>query len=224
MYAAQLREAVRAAPVEKLGDVMSSAYRAMGAGQVSEAEVADLEAQVHLRRTAPRRRPAGKGSRPRSPESLERRRRLAAAGCLPPGVAQRFTQAETAVLVVIVLEVERGGDCRLPILQIAALAGVGRTVVKSALRQARALGLISIEERRIAKNRNDPNIVRIASGEWLAWIALQAPARARAVRGLVFTGGGVRAESGTFRKDSPVENGDVRRGASSWRGRRFRPS
>lgn len=222
MNAVQIREAVRAAPIHELDALLKAMWRDYGIGLVTDAEAEEVQGLIEARRAAPRRRPAGKGSRPRSPESLERRRRLAAAGCLPPSVAQRFTQAETAVLVVIVHEVERAGDCRLTIPHLAALAGVGRTVVKSALRQAKALGLISVEERRVTKNRNDPNIVRIISAEWLAWIALQAPARARAVRGIIFAGGGVRAESGTFRKDSSVENGDVKRGGSGWRERRFR--
>ena len=45
------------------------------------------------------------GSRPRSPATLERRRRWAASGALPPQLASRFTLGEHAVLAVVSAEV-----------------------------------------------------------------------------------------------------------------------
>jgi DNA-binding FadR family transcriptional regulator len=42
---------------------------------------------------------------------------------------------------------------------IAALAGVGRSSVKNALREAHGLGLVRIEERRLTGFRNDTNVV-----------------------------------------------------------------
>src|SRR5215212_1954122 len=44
--------------------------------------------------------------------------------------------------------------------------------VKNALRAARALGLVSVEERRLTAFRNDSNVVRITSPEWRAWLRL----------------------------------------------------
>jgi predicted transcriptional regulator len=106
---------------------------------------------------------------------MERRRRWAASGALPPALAARFTLAETAVLAVIAAEVLRHSACTLTVGHIAALAGVSETTVRNALRAARGLGLMTIEERRLTAWRNAPNVVRIVSREWQAWLRLRAP-------------------------------------------------
>ncbi|MCJ2119314.1 helix-turn-helix domain-containing protein [Methylobacterium sp. J-001] len=116
------------------------------------------------------------GSRPRTDASMERRRRWAASGRLPPGLAARFTLAEQAVLALVAAEVARRKDCRLSIENMAAVTGVCRSTVKNAIREAARLGLLTVEERQITGFRNDTNIVRIVSPEWLAWLRL---ARAR---------------------------------------------
>ena len=106
---------------------------------------------------------------------MERRRRWAASGALPPALAARFTLAETAVLAVLAAEVLRHGACTLTVGHIAALAGVSETTVRNALRAARGLGLLTVEERRLTAWRNAPNVVRVVSREWLAWLRLRAP-------------------------------------------------
>jgi len=53
------------------------------------------------------------------------------------------------------------------------VAGVCLTSVKNALRAARALGLLSLEERRLTAFRNDSNVVRIIAPEWRAWLRLR---------------------------------------------------
>src|SRR5215211_411483 len=95
---------------------------------------------------------------------MERRRRWAASGALPPALAARFTLAETAVLAVIAAEALRHGRCTLVIEHVAALAGVGRSTVKRALRAAQGLGLVRIEERRVSAWRNAPNAKTIPPG------------------------------------------------------------
>ncbi|MCJ2120970.1 helix-turn-helix domain-containing protein [Methylobacterium sp. J-077] len=112
------------------------------------------------------------GSRPRTDVSMERRRRWAASGRLPPGLAARFTLAEQAVLALVAAEVVRRKDCRLSIENMAAVAGVCRSTVKNAIREAARVGLLTVEERQITGFRNDTNIVRIVSPEWLAWLRL----------------------------------------------------
>jgi hypothetical protein len=47
---------------------------------------------------------------------------------------------------------------------------VGRTTVQNALRQAVALGLVSVQARPRRGQRSDTNVVRIVSAEWLTWI------------------------------------------------------
>jgi hypothetical protein len=91
---------------------------------------------------------------------------------LPPALAARFTLAETAVLAVIAAETRKRSDCRLTNGELADVAGVSITTVKNALRAARALNLLSVEERRLTAFRNDSNVVRIVSSEWRAWLRL----------------------------------------------------
>lgn len=103
---------------------------------------------------------------------MARRRRWAASGRLPPGLAARFTLAEQAVLALVATEVARRKDCRLSIENMAAVAGVCRSTVKNAIREARRLGFLTVEERQITGFRNDTNIVRVISAEWLVWLRL----------------------------------------------------
>src|SRR4051794_41170055 len=151
MFVEQLRRAVEASPRIELAKVASLLWRAYAAGQVSEDQASELSDLIESRRALPAPpKPLQRrlGSRPRSPASMERRRRWAASGALPPTLAARFTLAETAVLAVLAAEVLRHSRCTLTIGHIAALAGVSETTVRNALRAARGLGLLTIEERR----------------------------------------------------------------------------
>ena len=176
MFMDELRRAVEAAPRCELAKVASLLWRAYGAGHVTEAQAAALSDLIEARRAVPRRAATRRvGSRPRSPGGLERRRRWAASGAMPPQLAARFTLAEVAVLAVVAAEVRKRGDCRLTIRELADVAGVCPTTVKNALRAARGLHLLSIEERRLTAFRNAPNIVRITAPEWRAWLRLHVP-------------------------------------------------
>jgi len=203
----QMRSAVEAAALDRLGEVTTAVWKAYGAGGLTDTEAEQLDGLINARRGAARAAttkaqplaavaaqlvpavappPSGegvppsrthhrKGSRPRTPDSLARRRRMAAGGYLPPALAAAFTGGELAVLAVIALEVGKRGSCTLALGHIAALAGVCLTVAKRALRQARTLGLVDVEERRLSRSRNDTNIVRIVSREWAAWLRLRLP-------------------------------------------------
>lgn len=175
MFADEIRRAVEAAPRVKLPEVSAILWRAFAAGQVSEAEAEALSSLIETRRAlpvTPKPMPRHTGSRPRSPASLERRRSWTASGRLPPTVAARFTPGEAAVLAVVAVEVCRSGDCRWPHGRLAGVAGVSVSTVRRALRQARDLGLITVEERRLGAFRSDTNIVRVVSPEWRAWLRL----------------------------------------------------
>src|SRR5215210_3520349 len=108
---------------------------------------------------------------------------------MPPKIACHFTPGEQAALAVIAVEVTKRGACSLVIGAVAALAGVSESTVKRALRQARALGLITIQERRLSRFRNDTNVVRVISREWLSWLELRR------------SGGGVQPRTGTNTRD-----------------------
>ncbi len=147
------------------------------AGHVTEAEASELSELIETRKVIPVEKPAPRrmGSRPRSSESMERRRRWVASGRLPPQIAARFTMAEAAVLAVVAAEVAKRGACALTIGHIAALASVSETTVRNALRQAQGLGLLTIEERRLTAWRNASKVMCIASPEWEAWLRLRWP-------------------------------------------------
>src|SRR5215210_6605086 len=174
-FAGEIRRAVMASPRMKLPEIRSALYKAFAAGQISEAEAEELDTLINAKAAIPApEKPIQRrvGSRPRSPASMERRRSWAAAGRLPPALAARFTLAEQAVLAVVAAEVAKHGACTLTIGHIAALAGVSETTVRNAMREAQALSLVRIEERRLTAWRNAPNRVTITSPEWLAWLRL----------------------------------------------------
>ena len=226
MFADEIRRAIEAASRIALPQVTALLWRAYGEGTVTEAEAERLSALIGARMDASaariedlgefQRKPvslegpqdrqnsprAGIGSRPRTSLSLERRRRWAAAGRLPPGLAMRFTPAEQAVLALIAAETVRRKDCRLAIENLAAVAGVSRSTVKNAIREARTLGLLTVEERAITGFRNDTNIVRIVSPEWLVWLRLarqgdRASNRKAQTAASQGQGGGVKNVTGT---------------------------
>jgi hypothetical protein len=191
MFAEKIRQAVEAAPRERLSDLSRALWKAFAAGAVTEEEANSLSVLIASRQLIQAVNKGGQvgriansvvggaafparrlGSRPRTSESLERRRRWAASGRMPPQIASRFTLAEQAVLAVVALEASKRGDCRLALDHIAALAGVSRTTVRNAMKQARALGFVTVTERRVSTFRNQPNIVAIVSREWLAWMRL----------------------------------------------------
>src|SRR3954447_13823090 len=126
MFVEQLRRAVEASPRVELTKVSALLWKAYAAGQVSEAEASALSEAIELKRAIPAaEKPVQRrfGSRPKTtPASLERRRRWAASGALPPALAARFTTAETAVLAVIAAEHVKQGRCVLTLDHIAALA------------------------------------------------------------------------------------------------------
>ncbi len=176
MFAEQLRRAVESSPRVELTKVSALLWKAYAAGQVTEAEASALSEAIELKRALPpAEKPAQRrfGSRPKNSASLERRRRWAASGALPPALAARFTTAETAVLAVIAAEHVKQGRCVLTLDHIAALAGVGRTTVKNALREAQRQGLARIEERRVSAWRNAPNVVTITAPEWTSWLKMR---------------------------------------------------
>src|SRR4051812_27597668 len=161
MFVEQLRRAVEASPRLELTKVSALLWKAYAAGHVTEAEASALSEAIEARRALPApAKPVQRrfGSRPRSPASVERRRRWAAAGALPPALASRFTPAEQAVLAVVAAEHLKAGRCTLTIDHVAALAGVSRSTVKNALREAQHQGLTRIEEQRVSAWRNAPNL------------------------------------------------------------------
>jgi hypothetical protein len=181
-YVYEIRRQAEAAPRAALPAVASAMWKAFGEGHLSESEAEALSGLIEARQLTERpadlhQRPAAGlrsrvGSHPRTDASMERRRRWAASGRLPPGLAARFTLAEQAVLSLVATETVRRKDCRLAVGHLAGIVGVAETTVRNAIRQAKKLGMVSVEERRVTGFRNDTNVIRIVSAEWTAWLRL----------------------------------------------------
>ncbi|AMB48439.1 hypothetical protein [Methylobacterium sp. AMS5] len=223
MFADHLRAAIERAPRITLPAITAQLWRAFDQGQVTEAEAEALAGLIELRQVSapPRgenarcgdaltgpaspaapqdragsRRTGTVGSRPRTDASMERRRRWAASGRLPPALASRFTLAEQAVLSLVAAESVRRKDCRLSVGGLAAITGVSETTVRNAIRVAARLGLVTVEERRITGWRSDTNIVRIISAEWTSWLRLTRKRKEEAPA-LVSEGGGCKSAKPT---------------------------
>ncbi len=167
MFAEEIRRVLSTTPRGRLADLSAAVWKGFAAGAVSETDAQALAEAIEARKAIPaaplERRQVG--SRPRSPESMERRRRWTSSGWLPPQLAARFTMAECGVLSVVAAEVAKRGQSMLTISAIAGLAGVCKATVRTAIRQAQALGLLTSEEWRITCWRNVPNTVKIISPE-----------------------------------------------------------
>jgi len=181
MFLNQLRTAVDAAAtlgtIDKLLKVIWKALPSNHIDDVTAQELADLlYAKQTLLKAAPPRLVGFTKARPklqRSPDkqaSIERRRRLAACLPLPPRLAAHFTVAEQAALRVVADDLKRNRICTKFVDQIAAIAGTCRTVVKNALRKAKALRLLTVEERRVCGQRSLTNVVRFLCDVWRQWI------------------------------------------------------
>lgn len=187
-----------------LDEVTRALWAGVAAGEIADEDAGRLSAAIQAQRAGPRFgaivpastregappfRSRTVGPQPqRSPdrtEALERSRRWAAAGRMPPTIACKFTHGEQAALAVIAVEVTKRNACSMAIGAIAALAGVSGSTVKRAIRQARALGFLTVQERRLSRYRNDTNIVRIISKAWMSWLELRG------------SGGGVQPRPGT---------------------------
>ena len=185
MLAEQFHQAVAAVrTTTQLDHVARQLWAAHGQGAIADEAASAVAGAIQCRRgtlaraatgialsqAAParaRRRP------PRSPDrqrSLERRRRCAMSGAVPARIAASFTMGEVAALAVIARAVQKSGQCLLPLDAIAALAGVSRTTTQNAIRLAERLGLVQRIERRRRGLPSFPNILRIVSAEWLAWL------------------------------------------------------
>src|SRR5215471_10524920 len=177
-------DGARATELAQLGSDISRAY---ANGALSEDDHQRLWEAIQTRRTEARPKlrtaassaPRVSARRQRTPErqaSIERRRRLVASGPLPPPLAARFTWGEIAVMRIVGDECRAHGCCFLHIDAIAARAGVHRTTVQNALREARGRGevpgstIISVQERRRKGQRSLTNIIRIVAREWRDWL------------------------------------------------------
>src|SRR6516164_3880439 len=187
MFAEAIARAVEDARPDQLDHLAREVWRAHGAGILDEVAAQAAAEAIQARRAVARLGlpatskgpPRVTARRQRSPDrqaSIERRRRLVASGPLPPHMAARFTWGEIAVMRIVGNECRAHGCCFLHIDAIAARAGVHRTTVQNALREAQGRGpapntpIISVQERRRAGQRSLTNVIRVISREWWDWL------------------------------------------------------
>ena len=173
MFVEEIRRAVQACQRGRLPELSAAVWKGYAAGAVSEDEAQRLAELIEARKVVPMasaaaRRPVG--SRPRSSASLERRRAWTGSGWMPPAIAARFTMGEAAAIGVVVAEIANRGRCELYINAIAGRAGVCPSTVRNALRQARGLGLLHVNTRRVARDRCLSNVVTLVSRELELWV------------------------------------------------------
>lgn len=182
MLLALMKSAVdQASSAADLDQLSRAVWRAFAAGELADDQAQALAEVIGARRASPRSAPT-RSPRPtrfprrrvqRSPDraaSRARRRALAATAPLPPAIAAHFTQGEAAAMKVVGDEVGRRGYCDKSLGEIAARAGVSRSTVQNALRQAVELGLVVVLVRPRAGQPNDTNLVRVVSLELAAWL------------------------------------------------------
>lgn len=211
MFADQICAAIGGTKsLARLDDYSRDVWKAWAAGTVSDDEAQSLASMIEGRRAETRSTDTVRNRAPYVPlhlgasffppkrrrqvspdraASMQRRRRLALSGPLPPSLAAGFTVGQLAALHVVVHAVAAHGRCEMTIAEIAARAGIGETTARSALRLAAGDGLLTIEERRQNRRPNLSNVVRIVSREWLSWIAR-----------------GGRLKGGGFKKAKPTNN------------------
>ena len=186
MFHAAMKAAIEEAHTLAQMDALSrQVWQGHGSGALGDEEAQALAERLHGRRSAIREGirpigiPAGRASLFPARRSVvstdrtasrDRRHLLACSGPMPPALASRFSTGQLAVLRIIADEVAAKGLCGLCIDAIAARAGVCRRLAQAAIRLAEGDGLLTIEERRHEGRKNSPNLVRVISREWQAWI------------------------------------------------------
>ncbi|MCJ2042966.1 hypothetical protein MKK58_00100 [Methylobacterium sp. J-078] len=186
MFHAAMQAVIEAARTSaQMDEAGRQLWQGHASGVLTDEETQELAERLHGRRSAIREavRPVlGLAIRrsvfpprrvPVSPDriaSRDRRRLLSCSGPLPPALAARFTEGQRAVLRIVADEVAAKTKCLLCVDAIAARAGVSRRLAQMAIRLAEGDGLITVQERRNVGRKNDPNVLRIISREWQAWI------------------------------------------------------
>ena len=191
MFATAFATAIAAAHPAQFDQLSRNLWQAHGAGSLTDGEAQSLAETLQGLRP-PRALAATGGvtgvtwlSQPRSsiypprhaplvrqhPERIDRRRSLASSGTVPSAIAKGWTLGEQAVLTIVANETHRGTKpCDRTLGEIAARAGVCRSLAQATLRRAQAAGLVIIEERPRPGQKNLSNLVRIVSTEWRDWL------------------------------------------------------
>jgi DNA-binding MarR family transcriptional regulator len=194
MFINALACAIDAAHPKQVDSLSRQLWQAHAAGHIGDDDAQSLAERLHARRgesgaaqgalfrLGSSQTPAKGQNAPRaflrapeqrSPDrqaSIRRRRKHAATGPLPPAIAAGFTTGETAVLRVIADEWLAHGASDRSLKELAARAGVCRSIAKRAVRLAELDGLITVQRRPRSGRKHLTNIIRVIRAEWIDWL------------------------------------------------------
>jgi hypothetical protein len=186
MFREHLARTIEIAPANHLDELAREIWAAHRAGALDDQAAQTAAEAIRARQRAAQplvpiafkaaQAAFPRSRRQRSPDrqaSIERRRRLAASGGMPPAIAAHFTTGEAAVLRIVGDEVRVHGCCALHLDAIAARAGVCRSTARNAIATAQRLGFLARQERRRRGQPSLTNILTIVSPAWLGWIRLK---------------------------------------------------
>ncbi|TDR94182.1 hypothetical protein [Enterovirga rhinocerotis] len=167
-YFEQAVQAARSGPWDSLKGVRGGVWARFSEGKLTEGQVGYL-VEILEARLKPAEKPPAKarnpdsfvGSRPITPESLERRRRLSRETFVHPQDSEELTNGEAAVLSIVLEEVMKLGRCLLPVGKIAALAGVSRRWAQHALRKLESLLYLCVQIRPGDRRRHETSVVTL---------------------------------------------------------------
>lgn len=180
--------AIDAASLHNLDGLAQKLWAAHGAGAIGDDQAQQLQELIQRRRGQPivvhgllAATPAiapryfiERSLEQRSPDrraSLLRRREHSATGPLPPALAAGFTTGELAFLKVLADEWLAHGACDRSLNEMAARAGVCRSLAKRTMRLAELDGLITVQRRPRSGRKHLTNIIRIVRAEWIDWLS-----------------------------------------------------
>ena len=184
-FAEQFRSAIETAAIRDLDALSKKLWAAHGAGALADDQAQQLQEMIQQRRqpaaralssvtaTAAPRYFIQRTPDQRSPDrraSIQRRRQHAATGPLPPNLAANFTTGELAFLKVLADECLAHGACDRSLNELAARAGVCRSLAKRTMRLAELDGLVTVQRRPRSGRKHLTNIIRIVRAEWLDWL------------------------------------------------------
>lgn len=121
-----------------------------------------------VRQSRSRTLPAEAGERARR---LSERRRLACRDHLPHGYRGEFTDGERAVLAAVAIFAHGRRSITAALAAIAERAFVSASTVRSTLKKAARLGLLTVTVRPIKGRRHETNLISIACSTWQSWLA-----------------------------------------------------
>ncbi len=177
MFVEEIRRAVQATPRDRLAEISAAVWKGFAAGAIAEDEAQRLAELIEARKVVPvapaapagalarvrGHRPAWSGEGPgRAPDGCRRPSQHGSRWARPRRSASSWPRSPAAAGASSTSAPSRAGQGSAP------------RSSATRLRQARSLGLLHVETRRVARDRCLPNVVTIISRELELWVRTRA--------------------------------------------------